>query len=171
MAMPTSGTLYLCTTNATAISQCRSIAHAVYLGSPPSNVSLCGAGLQIGCSLPIRHSCFYGYAAPTNSWSFSVLYGTGIDLVTGSVDLQNNFGSVVESFSVDAGQTGGIFQSITGTYRVSYNLTGFSGRSEVGITVTWQMMPIGMIGSSGGNGQTSFASEPQAVQLTVSQMR
>lgn len=135
MTMPNSGTLYLCDPNQT--SSCRSIAHSVYGANPPSNVSLCDAGQEIGCPTPIKHSCFYGYGG-ANTISIVQYYSIGAD---GTSDVCRRFCLCFEpeitsgSVSVDVSvlMYNDSSTSSSGTnyscYRVRYN--SFASNSRV----------------------------------------
>ncbi|MFW6377058.1 MAG: hypothetical protein ACOCZ5_00285 [bacterium] len=170
MAMPTSGTLYLCNSDYEGV--CRSIAHAVYVGNPPSSVSLVAMGDMAGIQSPIEMTDFYGYA-PTapSTWNFTIVYGSGIDSVNGDVRLQNSFGTTVETISVNSSNTGGIFLPVSGLHRVSYSLQAYSGRNSVAADVSWVYSPSGSNGSTGLVGSAEYNNTAQSVTITVTQTK
>jgi hypothetical protein len=85
MAMPVSGCLHL--NNAAYSGTCRSIAHAVYGGSPPATVTLKTMSEYVGFTAPHAMTCFYGYPSTVTICNCMTM-GVGGDELVGSYYLK-----------------------------------------------------------------------------------
>lgn len=157
MGIPTSGTLYLC--NSSFMSVCRSIAHAVYGGFPPTPVILYQAGSDASVisltNNDVRHSYFYGYCSETNPndpndptnmiFIVGISIGSGVDSFGGSYSLvRNDFSDTVmqtrtisstitlEQFSFDS------VDSYSNGYYIDFsNIIAYVDNNSISRTISW----------------------------------
>lgn len=174
MAMPLSGTLYLCNSTSAGCGSCRSIAHAVYGSTPPSNVSLSSAGIQAGvCNIftgQVNHSCFYGYTG-TLTISLTMQVGGTVDGFSGTVYLRNSSGTAVKTSSIPTTTTTHVDSwndiPVGNTYRFDFSLvSAFVGRTSVNPAIYWEWITDTTTGVSD---FTSFVGSSDSLSSTVCQ--
>ena len=145
--IPASGTLYLCTTDSTAISQNRSIAHVVYGGSPPATVNLTTVGSCAGMTGNITMQCFYGYSSGINI-GFGITPTLTVDSVGGTVFLRCCTGTAVACETSSPTSTwSGSWNVSAGCYYIDLgSVDAYSGRLIVPAQYSWNWFNSGVSG-------------------------
>ena len=167
MAIPSTGTLYLC--NPSFTGTCRSIAHAVYGASPPATVNLTTVGSCAGMTGNITMTCFYGYSGTINI-GFDITPTLTVDSVSGTVILRCCTGTAV------ACESSGMVSSWSGSWNVSAgcyyidlgSVDAWVGRNDVPAQYNWEWLNSGV---SGAGSTSSCVNADDTLLVNVSEGR